>query len=154
VGGQEADGWVELSAPAPCVWGCGTFVNGKAAGGMLVNISSSNPAVAKVQPVTGAILVPVGETRTKFTVITSGVSTVTPVTISAWREGSAPQTTTLNVVPPSLTGVTIDQTSLVSGAGAHGTLKFNGTPAGVVKATLTSGNPAVVQVPATVSLDA
>lgn len=155
VGGQEADGWVELSAPAPCVTGCGTYVNGKPAGGMMVHISSSNPALAKVQTATGLIVVPVGQTRTTFTVLTSGVSTPTRVTISAWREGSAPQTTTLNVVPPSLTGVTTDQTSLTGGSTAHGTLTFNGTPAaaGVVKATLSSSNPAAVQVPTTVSLD-
>src|ERR1700693_1253489 len=91
VGGQEAVGWVELSAPAPCVDMCGgTYVNGQRAGGMIVQISSSNPAVAKVQPVTGKILVPVGQTRQTFTVITSGVSAPTSVTISAWREGSAP----------------------------------------------------------------
>src|SRR5438067_2244790 len=149
VGGQEADGWVELSAPAPCVTHCGTYVNGKAAGGMMVNLSSSNPAVAKVQPSTGMIMVPVGETRQTFTVITSGVSAPTSVTISAWREGSPAQTTTLNVIPPSLIGFTIDQTSLISGAAAHGTLKFSGTPAtaGAVKATLASSNPAAVQVP-------
>ncbi len=156
VGGQEADGWVELSAPAPCLTHCGTYVNGKPAGGMMVSISSSNPAVAKVQPSTGSIMVPVGETRTKFTVLTFGVATPTRVTISAWREGSAPQTTTLNVVPPSLTGVTSDQTSLTGGSAAHGTLTFNGVPgsAGSVKATLSSSNPAAVQVPATVPLDA
>ena len=146
VGGQEADGWVELSAPAPCVTGCGTYVNGTASGGMMVNISSSNPAVAKVQPSTGMIMVPVGQTRTKFTVLTSGVSTPTAVRISAWREGSAPQTTTLNVVPPSLTGFTIDQASLPGGSAtvAHGTLTFSGMPAsaGVVRATVSSSNPA------------
>lgn len=154
VGGQEADGWVELSAPAPCVVYCGTYVNGRPAGGMMVNLSSSNPAAAKVQPSTGMIMVPVGETRTTFTVLTSGVSAPTKVTISAWREGSPAQTTTLNVIPPSLMGFTIDQTSLTGGVGAHGTLTFNGTPAtaGAVKATMSSSNPAAVKVPATVSL--
>jgi hypothetical protein len=154
VGGQEADGWVELSAPAPCVDMCGgTYVNGQRAGGMIVQISSSNPAVAKVQPVTGRIMVPVGQTRTTFTVLTSGVATSTRVTISAWREGSAPQTTVLNVVPPSLMNVTIDQSTVISGGSAHGTVTFNGVPGpGGIKATLTS-NSAAVQVPASASLD-
>jgi hypothetical protein len=153
VGGQEAAGWVELSAPAPCVRGCGTFVNGKPSGGMMVNLSSSNSAVAKVQPSTGMIMVPVGQTLTTFTVLTFGVSAPTAVTISAWRDGSAPQTTILNVVPPSLTNFTIDQPTVISGGSAHGTVTFNGVPGpGGVKATLTS-NSAAVQVPASASLD-
>ena len=157
VGGQEADGWVELSAPAPCVTMCGSHdLNGNPTGGMFVQVSSSNPSVAKVQAPNGLIRVSTGKTRQTFTVLTFGVSSPTRVTISAWREGSAPQTTTLYVVPPSLMGLAIDQVSVTGGIGAHGSVTFNGTPAsaGVVKATLSSSNPAAVQVPATVPLDA
>jgi hypothetical protein len=152
VGGQEAAGWIELSAPAPCVTGCGTFLNGTPAGGMPVHLTSSNAAVANVQD----IRVSTRQTRATFTVLTSGVSAATPVTISAWSDGSAPQTTILNVLPTSLNGIRIDQASVLGGTTAHGTIMFTGTPgpAGGVKATLTSKNPDAVQVPASVSLDA
>ena len=125
VGGQEADGWVELSAPAPCVTMCGSHdLNGNPTGGMFVQVSSSNPSVAKVQAPNGLIRVSTGKTRQTFTVLTFGVSSPTRVTISAWREGSAPQTTTLYVVPPSLMGLAIDQVSVTGGIGAHGSVTF------------------------------
>jgi hypothetical protein len=71
VGGQEATDTIALSAPAPCVQGCGTYVNGQPAGGMLVKASSSNPGVARVPP--QGIFVPVGKTTQTFTVLTTGV---------------------------------------------------------------------------------
>jgi hypothetical protein len=152
VGGQQADGWIELSGQAPCETLCGTYINGKPSGGMTVQMTSSDTAAVKVQ----SVRVPTGETRTTFAVLTSGVSAATPVTISAWREGSAVQKTILNVIPTSLNGLKIDPTSLIGGAAAHGALTFSGVPgaAGGVKATLSSSNPAAVQVPPTVSLDA
>jgi hypothetical protein len=152
VGGQEADGWIELSGPAPCETLCGTYINGKPSGGMTVQMTSSNTAAVKVQ----SVRVPTGETRTTLAVLTSGVSAATPVTISAWREGSAVQKTILNVTPTSLNGIKIDQSSVISGAPADCNVMFTGTPgpAGGVKATMTSSNPAAVQVPASVPLDA
>ena len=155
VGGQEARGTIELSGPAPCVDHCGTYVNGKAAGGMFVHVTSNN-AVAAVQPSTGMVLVPVGQVEQTFTVLTSGVANPTPVLVSAWREGSPAQTTTLNVLPPSLTSFTLDQSTVVAGSTAHGAVKFNGVPAsaGAVVATVSSSNPAAAQVPANVALDA
>ena len=155
VGGKEAVGWIELSAPAVCVIHCdSTYVNGKSAGGMNVSVSSSNPSVAKL-PVPGIIFFHVGDTREKLTVITTGVSVSTNVTISAWREGSPAQSATLQVLPPALTGFTIDAASVVGGSTAHGTLTFNGTAAaGAIVVKLSSSSPSAVQVPQTVSLDA
>ena len=155
VGGQEAVGWIELSAPATCAFNCDkTYVNGKSAGGMNVSVSSSNPTLAKVQA-PGIVFFPTGETRKSFSVLTSGVSAATTVTISAWREGSPAQSAPLHIVPLSLVGFAVDQTTLMSGSAAHGTLTFNGTSAsaGAVVVKLSSNNPAV-QVPASIALDA
>ena len=152
VGGQEATGWIELSGPAGCNINCGkVYTNGQPAGGMNVSLSSSNGTLAKVASI---VFFHVGETRQTFTVLTSGVSAPTNVTISAWREGSPAQTATLQIVPPSLMGMSLDQSTLMSGASAHGTLTFNGTPAsaGSIIVKLTSTNPAVTPVPNSVSL--
>lgn len=151
-GGQEVGLWVQLSAPAPCVYHCGQTVTGQTAGGMLVLLSSSNPAVAKVP---ASILVPVGKTVQAFTSITSPVAAPTPVVISAWREGSPPQTATVTVVPPSLTRIAVDQASVTSGTVVHGTAFFTGPPAsaGTVVAKLSSNNSAAVQLQASVTLD-
>jgi hypothetical protein len=153
VGGQEVAASVELTGPAPCMTGCGTYVNGQPAGGLLVAISSSNPAVAKgPQP---GVLVPVGKTSQGFHLITSGVASPTAVTISAAVTGSAAQSATFTVYPPSLTGLTIDPSSVAGGAAVvHGTAIFNGPPAsaGALVAHLKSSSSAL-QVPSSVTVE-
>jgi hypothetical protein len=153
VGGQEVAASVELMGPAPCISGCGTYVNGQPAGGLLVAISSSNPGVAK-GPQAG-VLVPVGKTSQAFSLTTSGVASPTAVTISATVQGSGQQSATFTVYPPSLTGLTIDSSSVAGGAAVvHGTAIFNGPPAsaGALVAHLKASNSAV-QIPASVTVD-
>lgn len=152
IGGKELTVTIELSGPAVCNWGCGQTVNGRPAGGLLIKISSSNPAV--VQPPRGAgVIVPVGETSHSYPLLTGAVGADTRVTVSAEREGSPAKSTIVMVEPPSLTGFSIDQQSVTSGATAHGTLTFSGPPssAGSIVVKLSANPASIVQVPATVS---
>jgi hypothetical protein len=127
-GGQEAEGWIELSGPAVCQFNCDkVFANGKSAGGMNVSVSSANPSLAKVQ--TPVVFFLTGETRKTFHVLTSAVNTQTDVKISAAREGSPAQGATLHILPPSLVGFTVDPATVMSGATAHASVTFSGSPA-------------------------
>ena len=82
-GGTADIGVVSLSSPAP-------------ANGVLVNLSSSNTAVASVP---ASILIPAGQTTASFPVNTSSVAATTLVSIFASYAG-AQQTVNLTVEPP------------------------------------------------------
>jgi hypothetical protein len=81
-GGSNSVGTVTLTAPAP-------------AGGLVVILSSSNPAAATVE---SSVTVPGGSLSATFTVNTTVVAGVTPVTIRA-SAGLVTKTATLTVVP-------------------------------------------------------
>jgi len=80
-----------------------TLLQAPAAGGAIVNLSSSNPAVA---PVPASITIPAGQTSATFTITTPSVPATVNAVISASYAGST-QTATLSIVhdanPPSIT---------------------------------------------------
>jgi hypothetical protein len=144
VGGQSATGTVTLSGPAP-------------AGGVVVALSSSNPAVAQVPP-SGNVTVPAGATSVIFTVATSAVNTSTSVVISAAYSGVT-RTASLTVTPPppppaTLTSLTLSPSGVIGGIqSSSGTVTLSGpAPAGGVVVALSSSNPGAAQVPGSVTV--
>jgi photosystem II stability/assembly factor-like uncharacterized protein len=138
-GGTTATGRVNLSAAAP-------------AGGAVVELSSSNPAVATI-PAT--VTVPAGDTGAYFTVSTSAVAASTAVTISG-AYGGVTRSAVLTVVPTlTLSSVSLDPTSVTGGTTSTGMVTLNAAaPAGGATVTLSSSNTAVASVPASVTVAA
>jgi hypothetical protein len=126
-------GTVTLNGPAP-------------AGGAQVLLSSSS-AAARV-PANG-VTVPAGATTATFTLSTSAVATSTTVNISA-SFGGGTQTATLTVLPPVVSSLTLNPTSVAGGplGTSTGTVTLNGpAPAGGAHVVLSSSN-AAASVPA------
>ncbi|MCX6620370.1 MAG: hypothetical protein NTY38_04715, partial [Acidobacteria bacterium] len=122
-------------------------------GGAIVTLSSSNPAAvtapASVTVLAGATSSPV------YTLTTSAVSVLTPVTITATYLGIS-KTGILTVNPTALLSISLSPSTLAGGlAGASNrvTLDSAAAPAGAV-VPLTSSNPAVAAVPASVTVAA
>lgn len=152
-GGQEAVLRVELTGPAPCVERCdGTTVDGQRSGYMPVLVSGNNPAQFNVQ----RVLVTTGLTVGEVKFVTIPVTTATPVQISAWSEGSAPQQASLTVLPPVMMSFAIDRTNVVAGEVVRGTVTFSGPPAAssAVKFGVQTTNSQVLKVPVSVALGA
>jgi len=125
-------GTVTLNGPAP-------------AGGAQVLLSSNNAAAS----VPSSVTVPAGATTATFTLSTSAVATSTAVTISA-SFGGGTQTATLTVLPPIVSSLTLNPTSVIGGplGTSTGTVTLNGpAPAGGAQVMLSSNN-AAASVPA------
>jgi hypothetical protein len=136
VGGQASTATVTLNSAAP-------------AGGLTVSLTSSDPAVATVP---GVVTVLDAATSAQFTVTTSPVSSATQVTISATASG-ATKTATLTVGPLGLQSLTLNPTSVYGGYTSAGTVTLNGpAPAGGLTVSLSSSDPTVVTVPASVTV--
>ena len=135
-GGNSSTGTVTFSAPA--------FT-----GGATVWMSSSDWNVASVSdPVT----VPEGATTATFAVSTGAVSQPTSVTISGSYAGVT-QSATLTLTPPALIAESLNASSVIGGATPAGTVTLDEpAPAGGIVVSLTSSNPAVVSVPASVTI--
>jgi hypothetical protein len=139
VGGKSTtNNTVSLNGPAP-------------AAGAVVTLSSSNSAVAAVP---ASVTVPAGATASPtFTITTTAVATQTEVTISGTYRG-ATKTATITVNSPQLALLTLRPTSVKGGGTTtQNILALNApAPAGGAIVMLTSGNPAVASVPATVTI--
>lgn len=130
---QSAVGTLTLSAPMP---------NGAAL------LSSSDPAVSVPAKW------PLGsQTTTTFPVTTLPVSAPRAVTISAAVNGVT-QSTTVMLNPLQLTSLSLSPQTVRAGSNTAGTISLNATIDLPFSATLTSGDPSVVTVPATVSFAA
>ena len=140
-GGSPTTGnTVSLTGPAP-------------AGGALVTLSSSNPAVAAVP---ASLTIPAGATTSSaFTITTTAVSGSTTVNITANYAGVS-RTATLTVGPLTLTSLVVSPTFTAGGITTTGNqVRLNGpAPAGGMTVNLTSSDPAVASVPATVVIAA
>src|SRR5579863_2900488 len=162
-GGATATAMLTVLAPSPTVvtlapnsvlggtttTGNTVTLNGPApAAGLLVALASNNAAAA----VPAAVSVAAGETVSAgFTIITSSVSTATPVTITGSYNGvNVPAT--LTVGPLTATAVTLTASSVLGGASTTGTVSLNGpAPTSGAVVTLTSSDPSTT-VPATVTV--
>jgi hypothetical protein len=136
VGGSAATGTVTLTSAAP-------------AGGALVALASASVAVA----VPGTVSVPSGASSATFGIATSAVAATISTTLSATYLGVT-KTTTFTVTPappPALSALTLSRASAVGGTSVDATVTLSGSaPAAGAVVTLTSSNPALVKVPASV----
>lgn len=130
IGGSSTTGTVTLNGPAP-------------AGGVLVRLSSNNPA-AKVP---ASVLVPAGQTQATFTVTTSVVFSQTVVTLTA-SAGGVIRTATLTIAPLDLLSVTLTPPVVIGGNSSLLTVTLNGpAPPGGVLVSLSSTNMTDVILP-------
>jgi subtilisin family serine protease len=141
-GGVRSNGLVTLSGAAP-------------SGGAVVSLSSSNPSVATVP---ASVTVSAGASSTAFQVSTASVSSQTTVTISASYSGSQ-QSATLTVVPANsalaLASLALSPTTVSGGVPSNGLVTLSGTaPSGGAVVSLSSSNPSVATVPASVTVPA
>ncbi len=142
VGGQSSTGTVTLTAAAP-------------SGGFVVNLSSSNSAVASVP---SSVTVPAGQTSATFTVTTQAVSSTTTVTITATAGNVSRQATlTVNPAPqqPQLSSLSLNPSSVVGGQSSTGTVTLTApAPSGGFVVNLSSSNSTVASVPSSVTVPA
>ena len=139
IGGNSlASNTVAVSSPAP-------------AGGWTVNLSSSSPAVAAVP---ASVQVAAGTTTSSsFTIATTAVSSSTRVTITASVNGStATATVTVNPIGVSFKYA---NSNVYGGAPATNSLTLaSPAPAGGLVFYLSTANPAIASVPASVTVPA
>ncbi len=126
-GNSAVTGTVTLEAPA-------------SAGPVVVQLSSNNPAVAN--PTVACITIPAGATTGTFSIATSVVTAVIPVTITAATPGKS-KTGTLNVRPIGVSGVSMRPNPAQGGSVVTGTITLEAPAApGAVVVQLSSSNPA------------
>ncbi|MGI9065864.1 MAG: hypothetical protein ACR2HX_05595 [Pyrinomonadaceae bacterium] len=134
-GGSPVNGTVTLNGSAP-------------AGGLSVTLSSSDP-VASPPP---TVVIPSGQKSAPFTINTSTVGEVTPLTITATR-GGVSKTANLKVLELSITQLSLSQDAVTGGSSVNGTLTLNGAaPAGGFTVPLNSSVPSAATVPAAVTV--
>lgn len=105
IGGESAQGRIELASPAP-------------AGGLSLNVTSSNSGVAAIE---GPVTVPAAQTGATFPVNTTVVSTPANVTL-AWADGGVNREVTFPVFPvTSLVRVLLSPAVVVVPGTATGT---------------------------------
>jgi hypothetical protein len=141
VGGTTSvTGTASLGGPAP-------------AGGAVVTLSSSSAAATF--PNGKTVTIPAGSQTATFRISTKAVSASTPVTITA-SYNSVKQQAKFTIVPAfSLSSVSVSPSSLIGlfgGAPAVGTVTLSGPASDGVVVSLASGTPAIVSVPASVSV--
>ena len=139
VGGNGSSGTAVLSSGAPD-------------GGAVISLSSSQPAVASVPATTTA---PANSFTASFAIATSPVSVNTVVTITG-SYGGTTRTATLTVTPntpgadATLTNLSLSPTSVAGGSGAQGAVVLAAAATANVSVALSSANPGVAAVPASV----
>src|SRR5947209_7005172 len=124
-------------------------------GDVVVALSSSNTSVATVP---ASVTVPGNATSATFTVSTSPVSTTTSVTISGSYNGTTLSASlTITPPPPTLTSLTLNPTTVTGGplGSSTGRVTLSApAPSGGVVVSLSSSNPSVASVPASVFIPA
>jgi hypothetical protein len=99
-------------------------------------------------------MIPAGVSSATFQISTAAVASATSVTISGTLAGVA-QSATLNLVAPySLAGFSINPASQYGMFTAQGTVTMSGPADSAAVVTLTSANPALASVPASVTVPA
>ncbi|WP_162179802.1 hypothetical protein [Bryobacter aggregatus] len=138
--GASSTGTVSLGSPAP-------------AGGILVTLSSSNPAAT----VPASLVIPAGSSTGSFAVATTAVGSNTAVTITASSTNSLTANLAINAATAgqgNLSGLSLSPASVASGASANGTVSLAApAPVGGILVNLSSSNPAAT-VPASLTIPA
>jgi hypothetical protein len=137
VGGNPSQGTVTLNPAAP-------------SSGVVVTLSSSNPAAATVP---ASVSIASGASSATFPITTSSVTTSTSSTVSASYAGVT-DTAPLSITTVSvINSLTLNPTSVVGGNPSQGTVKLSAAaPSSGVVVTLSSSNTAAATVPASVSI--
>jgi len=136
-GGDSSTGNVTLSGPAP-------------KGGLVVALTSSDPAAQ----VPASVTVPSGVTTATFPVTTSPVPQEVVATLTATAGGTS-VTAPLTVLAPLLEKLVLTPPTLPGGQTSTGTLTLTfAAPAAGAVVALSSDNPAIASVPATVTIPA
>jgi len=142
VGGTSATGTVTLTGAAP-------------SGGAVVTLSKSfsNGGTGTVPAtIPASVTVPAGQTTASFTIGTSAVTATTNVRISAAFNGT---TSAVDMTLFPLLGSVSFDGNVPGGSPATGTVTLSGpSPSGGTVVTLSSGNPSLVTVPASVTVPA
>jgi hypothetical protein len=135
VGGISSTGTVRLTGPAPT-------------GGAVVTLSSSNTTAARAP---ASVTVAAGATTATFTITTSPVASNTSATITAIF--GVTRTASLTVTAPTLSGFSLNPTSVIGGSSSTGTVTLSGpAPAGGAAVTLSSSNTTATHPPASVTV--
>lgn len=135
VGGNVVRGTVTLTGKAPN-------------GGVIVALQSSNTTVATLP---GSVTVAAAATTASFNITTHVVTTDTAITLTATY---LDQTVTANllVTPQGVAAVTVTPNPVVGGNTAQGRVTLGGPAAGNTVVHLSSDNPTIASVPATVTV--
>ena len=141
IGGNASSGTVVLSTGAP-------------EGGAVISLSSSAPGVASVPATTTA---PSNSFTATFTIATTAVSANRIVTITASYNGTT-RSANLTVTPDTptagatLTNFFVNPTSVTGGSSAQGGVVLMAAATADVPVALSSANPGVASVPASVTV--
>ena len=136
-GGNSATGTVTLTAPAP-------------AGGISVAFSSAPSAII----VPASVVIPATQSSTSFSISTTPVGTTTAGSISASYNG-VEKSTTVTVMPPALTLLSVSPSTVTGGTTVTGTVTLSAPAlAGGVLITLQSSKPAIATPPSSVTMPA
>lgn len=119
------------------------------AGGLLVNLSSSNPSALTVP---ASVLIPANASTATFSASTKSVAAQTNVTLTA-TDGKVTRTEQLLLMPEGLTGFDLSPTSVTGGGTVSGRLAAFAGHNGF-SVVITSDQPQVAAVPAKVSVPA
>lgn len=148
VGGTSFNGSVALVGPAP-------------AGGTVVRLFSNNPSILR-PPAT--VTIPAGATGATFSIATSPVSSSVIATIDSGIDIDVFPAPRISVIltppggatlPPSLTALTLSQSTVLGGGVVTGTVTLNGpAPAGGVVIPLSGSLEGQVVVPPNVTVPA
>jgi hypothetical protein len=136
VGGNTLLGRITLSSAAP-------------SGGVVVNLRSSNSAVASVP---STVTVPQGQLTANFTVTSRGVSSTQVVRITGQFLG-ATKTQNIRVVPASLESLRFNPDPVLRGELTTATVSLNGAAGSNLTLEITqTGGPGLIDLPATVQV--
>ena len=161
--GRCALSWDELvphlTLPAATVATSGTLaarvtVDGLApAGGVVVSLSASDPSLASV-PAT--VTIPAGESTVVVPVVATVGSNAVNVTLTASLQGRSSTTVLpLAAVPIAVSAVTLSSATVAPGGVVTGRVVLSApAPAGDAVVSLTTFNPVIASVPATVTVPA
>ena len=137
VGSNPVSGTLSLSGAAP-------------PSGIVIALSTNS----KVITLPASITIPAGSSSATFSIQTASVSTTQTAAISATSSVGF-QSANLTVTPPSLSAVSLSQSSAIGGSSTvvTGTITFTGeVQSQSASVSLTSSNPALVSVNSTVKL--
>jgi hypothetical protein len=137
-GGGTSTCTVSLSDPAP-------------SGGAVVSLTSSSA----VAPVPASVTVPAGQFSASFSIATTATSTAVAATLSGTFPSTITQSTTLTVVPsPTPASITLNPSSVQSGAASTATVVLSAPAPAGGSVLLLSSSSALATVPASFTVPA